>query len=73
MELQPLQVILQNRYELLREIINGNVKWYAKDTYTGEIFAITYQQALGHELIRPLPIDTVVHRFEEFLLGRKDG
>lgn len=53
-------------YELYRKIENGKGKWIAEDSRTGEVFHITYEQALGYEPIRPTPIENLSRE-----LGRK--
>lgn len=53
-------------YEIYRKIENGKGKWIAEDCETGEVFRITYDQALGYEPIRPTPIENLARE-----LGRK--
>lgn len=39
----------RNGYSIYRKFVNGKGKWKAKKEDTGEIFDITYNQALGYE------------------------
>ena len=56
------------KYDLYRKIENGKGKWLAEDTETGEVFPITYEQALGHEPIRPTPIENLSRQLGKILL-----
>lgn len=55
-------------YELYRKIENGKGKWIAEDSTTGEIFPITYAQALGEEPIRPTGIENLAMYLGKILL-----
>lgn len=59
------------KYSLYRKIENGKGKWLAEDTETGEVFSITYQQALGNEPIRPTEIEKLSRFLGEKLLPKK--
>lgn len=56
------------KYLLYRKLENGKGKWIAEDEQTGEVFPITYQQALGREPIRPTPIENLSRRLGKILL-----
>lgn len=62
-----------NHYDLYRKIENGKGKWKAVDKNTGEVFDITYEQALGYEPIRPTEIDKLSIKLGEMLLHRGYG
>lgn len=55
-------------YDLYRKIENGKGKWLAEDIGTGEVFPITYQQALGYEPIRPTIIENLARELGRILL-----
>lgn len=57
-----------SKYNLYRKIENGKGKWIAEDIKTGEIFPITYQQALGYEPIRPTEIESLSRQLGKMLL-----
>ena len=42
-------VSTRREYSIYRKIIDGKGHWKAKNQRTGEVFDITYEQALGYE------------------------
>lgn len=60
------------KYLLYRKLENGKGKWIAEDEQTGEVFPITYEQALGRELIRPTQIEKLSRRLGKILLSTSD-
>lgn len=57
-------------YELYRKIENGKGKWIAEDSRTGEVFRITYDQALGYEPIRPTQSELLAREVGRKLLPK---
>jgi hypothetical protein len=60
----------RGKYYLYRKIENGKGKWLAEDCETGEIFPITYKQAIGEEPIRPTTIGNLSRKIGEKLLPK---
>lgn len=60
------------KYLLYRKLENGKGKWIAEDEQTGEVFSITYEQALGRELIRPTQIEKLSRWLGKVLLSTSD-
>lgn len=60
------------KYLLYRKLENGKGKWIAEDEQTGEVFPITYEQALGRELIRPTQIENLSRWLGKILLSTSD-
>ena len=60
------------KYLLYRKLENGKGKWIAEDEQTGEVFSITYEQALGRELIRPTQIEKLSRWLGKTLLSTSD-
>lgn len=58
-------------YKLYRKMVNGKGRWKAMDTKTGEVFDITYEQALGYEPIRPTEIEKLSIQLGKMLLPRR--
>lgn len=56
----------KGKHNLYRKIENGKGKWVAENIENGEIFPITYEQALGYEPINPTGIENLARE-----LGRK--
>ena len=56
------------KYYLYRKIENGKGKWLAEDCETGEIFPITYRQAIGDEPIKPTSIGNLASTLGRILL-----
>ena len=46
-------------FRVYRKVENGKGKWLAEDLESGEVFPITYQQALGYEPIRKSPVENL--------------
>ena len=57
-------------YEIYRKIENGKGKWIAEDCETGEVFRITYDQALGYEPIRPTQSELLAREVGRKLLPK---
>ena len=57
------------QYLLYRKLENGKGKWIAEDEQTGEVFSITYEQALGRELIRPTQTEKLSRWLGKILLS----
>ena len=60
------------KYLLYRKLENGKGKWIAEDEQTGEVFSITYEQALGRELIRPTQNEKLSRWLGKILLSTSD-
>ena len=60
------------KYLLYRKLENGKGKWIAEDEQTGEVFSITYEQALGRELIRPTQTEKLSRWLGKILLSTSD-
>ena len=71
-EYQEVGYSNNGKYLLYRKLENGKGKWIAEDEQTGEVFSITYEQALGRELIRPTQIEKLSRRLGKILLSTSD-
>ena len=60
------------KYLLYRKLENGKGKRIAEDEQTGEVFSITYEQALGRELIRPTQTEKLSRWLGKILLSTSD-
>lgn len=60
------------KYLLYRKLENGKGKWIAEDEQTGEVFSITYEQALGRELIRSTQTEKLSRWLGKILLPTSD-
>lgn len=71
-EYQEVGYSNNGKYLLYRKLENGKGKWIAEDEHTGEVFPITYEQALGRELIRPTQTEKLSRWLGKNLLSTSD-